>query len=154
MRHCKNPGVYGRAYWTMFEMRGDNTDQGPDATGLARQYTEINAFTEDPLNEQVGAAWDGSYLVIANCNVVLSRIEGVEIDATLKNRIIGEALFLRSLMYYHLGIAFGNIPLQLTPFIPGDELVQVDASAVYTQLISDLTTAEANFYRLVIRQAM
>lgn len=140
----QSASVYGRAYWTMFEMRGDNTDQGPDATGLARQFSEINAFTEDPLNEQVGAAWEGSYLVIANCNVILDRIDPVEIEAGLKNRIIGEALFLRSLMYYHLAVGFGNIPLQLTPFVPGDELVQVDASTVYTQLITDLETAEAN----------
>ncbi len=141
----QDPGVYNRAYWAMFEMRSDNTDQGPDATGLARQYTEINQFTENSLNEQVDAAWSGSYRVIANCNVVLDRIDNVvEIDEVLKNRIIGEAIFLRSLMYYHLAVAFGNIPLQLTPFIPGDGLTQVDATTVYTQLLSDLTTAEGN----------
>lgn len=140
----QEPGVYGRAYWTMFEMRSDNSDQGPDATGLARQFTEINAFTEDPLNEQIDVAWSGSYRVIANCNVILDRIEPVEMDASLKNSIIGEAIFLRSLMYYHLAVAFGNIPLQLTPFIPGDDLVQVEAAAVYAQLVIDLATAEAN----------
>ena len=140
----QDPGVYGRAYWALFEMRSDNTDQGPDATGLARQYTEINAFTEDPLNEQIDAAWSGSYRVIANCNVILERIEATEIEAETKTDIIGEAIFLRSLMYYHLAVAFGNIPLQLTPFIPGDELVQVDATTVYNQLVTDLTIAEAN----------
>lgn len=137
-------GVYGRAYWALFEMRSDNTDQGPDATGLARQYTEINQFTEDPLNEQVDAAWSGSYRVIANNNVILDRIAETEIDTELKDRIIGEALFLRSLMYYHLAVAFGNIPLQLTPFQPGDELTQVDAATVYNQLVTDLTLAEGN----------
>ena len=137
-------GVYGRGYWTMFEMRGDNTDQGPDATGLARQFAEINAFTEDPLNEQITSAWTDSYAVIANCNVILERIEGVEMNADIKNRIIGEALFLRSLMYYHLAVAFGNIPLQVTPFTPGEELTQVDANVVFTQLVSDLEMAESN----------
>ena len=39
-------GVYGRSYWTMFEMRSENTDQGPDATGLARQFAEINTLQE------------------------------------------------------------------------------------------------------------
>ncbi len=140
----QEPGVYGRAYWTMFEMRSDNTDQGPDATGLARQFTEINAFTEDPLNEQVDIAWSGSYRVIANCNVILDRIDPIDIEAGLKQRIIGEAIFLRSLMYYHLAVAFGNIPLQLTPFVPGDELVQVDANTIYAQLVTDLAIAEAN----------
>lgn len=137
-------GVYGRGYWTMFEMRGDNTDQGPDATGLARVYAEINAFTEDPLNEQITAVWTDSYSVIANCNVILDRIDGIQMNADVKNRIIGEALFLRSLMYYHLAIAYGNIPLQLTPFSVGDELTQVDANTVLTQISSDLALAESN----------
>jgi len=137
-------GVYGRGYWTMFEMRGDNTDQGPDQTGLARQFTEINAFTEDVLNEQVNFVWNGSYAVIANCNVILSRIDKVDMNANVKNRIIGEALFLRSLMYYHLAVAFGNIPLQLAPFTPGDKLTQVNASTVFAQLIVDLPLAETN----------
>lgn len=140
----QSTGVYGRGYWTMFEMRSDNTDQGPDATGLARQYTEINSFTEDALNEQVTSAWSESYKVIANCNVILDRIPDIEMDASLKNRVTGEALFIRSLVYYHLAIGFGNIPLQLTPYVSGDELVQVDENTVLQQLVADLTTAEEN----------
>jgi hypothetical protein len=137
-------GIYGRAYWTMFEMRSDNTDQGPDATGLAAQYAEINRFTEDPLNQQITAAWISSYKVIANCNVILVRIESVEMEESLKQRIIGEALFLRSLMYYQLAVAYGNIPLQLVPYTAGTVLEQVDAMTVYTQLITDLRSAEDN----------
>ena len=139
----QSTGVYGRGYWTMFEMRSDNTDQGPDATGLARQYTEINSFTEDALNEQVSSVWSESYKVISNCNVILARIDDVEMDSSLKSRITGEALFIRSLMFYHLAVAYGNIPLQLTPFVSGDELSQVDQSTVLNQLILDLTDAEA-----------
>ncbi|MEP2059813.1 MAG: RagB/SusD family nutrient uptake outer membrane protein [Maribacter litoralis] len=139
----QSTGIYGRGYWTMFEMRSDNTDQGPDATGLARQYTEINSFTEDALNEQVTSVWSESYKVISNCNVILSRIDGVEMDTDLKARITGEALFIRSLMFYHLVIAFGNIPLQLEPFVSGDELTQVDQTTVLNQLIVDLAEAEA-----------
>lgn len=143
-RGIQSTDVYGRAYWTMFEMRGDNTDQGPDLTGLASQFTVINTFTEDALNEQVGAAWKGSYNVIANSNVILSRIEAIEMDSSLKKRIIGEALFLRSLMFYHLAVAYGNIPLQLTPYIPGEQLTQVNATVVYDQLVTDLKQAEDN----------
>ena len=81
-------GTYGRGYWTMCEMRSDNTDQGPDATGLARVYAEINAFTEDPLNEQVNAAWKDSYSIIANCNIILARIDNIQMDSNLKSIII------------------------------------------------------------------
>lgn len=141
-RGLQSTGIYGRGYWTMFEMRSDNTDQGPDATGLARQYTEINAFTEDALNEQVSTAWSESYKVIANCNIILERIPSVEMDAAIGDRIAGEALFIRALMYYHLAIAFGNVPLQLEPYVAGDELVQVSESVVLEQLVTDLETAE------------
>jgi len=140
----QDDGVYGRAYWTMFEMRSDNTDQGPDATGLAAQYAEINRFTEDALNPQITAAWISSYKVIANCNVILDRIESVAMDDSLKQRIIGEALFLRSLMYYHLAVAYGNIPLQLQPFTSGEVLEQVDAMTIYEELEIDLRLAEEN----------
>jgi hypothetical protein len=138
----QNYGVYNRAYWLMFEMRSDNTDQGPDATGLAKQFQEINAFTEDALNEQVTAAWINSYKVIANSNTILERIESAEIEETLKKGITGEALFLRSLMYYNLAVGFGNIPLQITPYNQGEQLTQVSTDEVYKQLILDLTKAE------------
>ena len=65
-------------------------------------------------------------------------------EDSLKKRIIGEALFLRSLMYYHLAVAYGNIPLQLSVFIPGEKLTQVDQTTVYMQLIEDLKKAEEN----------
>ena len=63
-------------------------------------------------------------------------------DAATGNRIAGEALFIRSLMYYHLAIAFGNVPLQLEPYVAGDELVQVPETVVLEQLVTDLETAE------------
>jgi hypothetical protein len=143
-RGLQSNEVYGRSYWTMFEMRADNTDQGPDQTGLANQFTVINTFTEDALNQQIDAAWKGSYRIISNSNAILDRIDAVEMEDSLKKRIIGEALFLRSLMYYHLAIAYGNIPLQLTVFIPGEKLTQVDQTTVYMQLIEDLKKAEEN----------
>jgi len=137
-------GVYGRSYWVMFEMRGDNTDQGPDVTGLSIQFANINSFIEQSDNEQVYNAWRDSYAVISNCNVILDEIPGADIDEDLKARITGEALFLRSLMYYHLAIAFGNIPLELTATALDAELTQVDANTVYNQLLIDLAEAENN----------
>lgn len=143
-RELQDEGVYGRAYWILFEMRGDNTDQGPDQTGLAAQFTQINRFTEASLNEPITDAWIASYRVIANANRVLDNIDNIEIETSLKNRLIGEALFMRSLMYYHLAIAYGNIPLELTTLALGQESTQVDANTVYNQLVIDLQTAETN----------
>lgn len=139
-------GTYNQSYWIMQEMRSDNTDQGPGATGLARERAIIEDFDEISTSEIVEDAWNDSYLGISRANVVLNRIDGVEMDQDLKDRLTGEALFLRSLFYYHLAMSFGNIPLVLTETQSVDEgatLVQVSASAVYGQLVTDLTSAES-----------
>jgi len=36
-------------------------------------------------------------------------------DATIKNRCLGEAEFLRALYYFYLVRGFGDVPLVLTP---------------------------------------
>ena len=53
---------------------------------------------------------------------------------------------MRSLYYYHLAVAFGNIPLVVnepSSVAEGLEHVQVPASTVYSQLVTDLTDAES-----------
>jgi hypothetical protein len=138
-------GTYNQSYWIMQEMRSDNTDQGPDGTGLGAELTVIDNFSEIATSEIITAAYTDSYLGIARCNIVLDRIEAIEMDAVLKNQIKGEALFLRSLFYYNLAISFGNVPMPLSEaksVAEGSSLPQVPASEIYKQLIVDLQAAE------------
>ena len=138
-------GTYNEAYWILQEMRGDNTDQGPGTTGLARERAVIESFDEIPTSEIVTNAYVDSYLGISRCNIVLERADGIEMDATLRERLKGEALFLRSLFYYHLAVAFGNVPLVLTETKAVDEgqsHTQASADAIYGQIIQDLIQAE------------
>lgn len=139
-------GAYNQSYWIMQEMRSDNTDQGPDGTGLGAELTVIDNFSEIATSEIVTAAYTDSYLGIARCNIVLDRIGSISMDANLKERIRGEALFLRSLFYYNLTVSFGRIPLSLTEpksVAEGLAMPQVAASQIYQQLIADLQNAEA-----------
>lgn len=136
-------GTYNQSYWVMFEMRSDNTDQGPDVTGLANELAVVNVFSENALNQFVGDAYRDSYVLITRANIILDKIDGVAMDNTLRNRIKGEALFLRSLAYYHLAIAFDNIPLILSEVTDiNAPVVQSSAQAVYTQIAADLAQAE------------
>lgn len=139
-------GTYNQSYWIMQEMRSDNTDQGSDGTGLGAELTVIDNFTEIATSENISQAYNDSYLGIARANIVLSRIDPVTMDAALKERIKGEALFIRSLLYYNLAVAFGNIPLPLVEagsVEEGRALLQVPAAEVYKQIIGDLIKAEA-----------
>jgi hypothetical protein len=61
-------------------------------------------------------------------------------DDDLKNRILGEAKFLRAYFYFNLVNIFGEIPLKLKPPINPDEINKPKSSVaeVYTQIESDL----------------
>lgn len=135
-------GTYNQSYWVLFEQRSDNTDQGSDGTGLGAELTQVENFLEIATNGIVETAYVDTYKGIARANIVLDRIDKISFDETLKNRLKGEALFLRSLFYYQAAIAFGNIPLELHESVANEQKTQVDAATIYAQLEQDLKIAE------------
>jgi hypothetical protein len=107
-------------------------------------------------NEDATAQWIDSYQVINIANNVLSALEVV--DEADRERVEGEALFLRSLMYFDLVRFFAQqyetgsagtqlgVPIVLSPTRGIDENSYVSRNSVeevYNQVIADLTTAAA-----------
>lgn len=106
-------------------------------------------------NGFITAQWTGSYAAINTLNNVLSAIE--KVDDSKKNRVEGEAKFLRGLIFFELVKAYGKdwnngdpnvnpgVPIVLDPTRGIDNSSNVPratVSAVYTQVISDLTEAK------------
>ena len=52
--------------------------------------------------------WKMRYIVIKRANDIILHVPGINMDAALKNRILGEAYFLRGLMYFQLSYNYGN----------------------------------------------
>jgi hypothetical protein len=52
--------------------------------------------------------WKMRYIVIKRANDVIIHVPGIDMDASLRNRILGEAYFLRGLMYFQLSYNYGN----------------------------------------------
>jgi hypothetical protein len=136
--------AYGRNYMLLNEMRSDNMDNGGGATGLAESLERISLFSELTTAGELESTWAGGYAVIARTNTILSRLDDAELDnPALGDRIRGEALFIRSLAYYNLAVAFGNIPLQIEEVTsPEVTINQVTAAEIYNQIADDLETAE------------
>jgi hypothetical protein len=136
-------GTYNQSYWVMFEMRSDNTDQGPDVTGLANELAVVNAFSENALNQFIGDAYRDSYVMITRTNIILDKIDAITMDNAVKNRIKGEAMFLRALAYYHLAVAFDRVPLILNEVRDiNAPVTQSTATEILTRMAADLETAE------------
>ena len=139
-------GTYNQGYWVTNELRSDDTDAGADiGGGNGPALDAIDNFREDATLDVIRDVYYDSYVGVSRANIVLSRIEPIAIATPTKNRLKGEALFLRSLFYYNLAVDFGRIPLVLKEISveEGKTYLQVPATEVYKQLITDLTLAES-----------
>lgn len=60
------------------------------------------------------ADWNGFYKVIAHTNLVIDKLEGMPDNVFgegSKNKLLGEAYFMRALTYYNIATIWGNAPL-------------------------------------------
>ncbi len=94
----------------------------------------------------VTGIWRKCFASIANANMVINRVGKSNVTEATKNRVLGEALYLRSLYYYMLTNSFGNVPMW-TEELPVDQvsvLPRTPLEIVHEQLKKDLLQA-ANY---------
>ncbi|MBD0254272.1 MAG: RagB/SusD family nutrient uptake outer membrane protein [Cytophagales bacterium] len=85
--------------------------------------------------------WRDNYVGIFRANQVLDNVPNIEMDVTLRNRLVGEAKFLRAMYYYHLVTLWGNVPLMLKTSTPQDKPSISSQTEVWAQIEKDLTEA-------------
>jgi hypothetical protein len=89
--------------------------------------------------------WDILYREIGRTNSAVEReAEITYTDPAKKSARVGEAKFLRALSYFYLVQTWGDVPMPLKETtVPEKAVVRVPSSEIYTQIIKDLTEAEA-----------
>lgn len=89
--------------------------------------------------------WNYCYSVIFGTNsyiVALSSNTSSKISSEKKEQYIKEAKFFRALMYYHLVMLWGDVPLRTEPTnMQNTDIVRTPATQVWAQVIQDLTDA-------------
>jgi starch-binding outer membrane protein, SusD/RagB family len=89
-------------------------------------------------------AWSGTfesqYQTIRRTNILLTEIEAGSLEASIRNTIVGQALFLRAWSYFNLVRVYGGIPLILKPqALTDDLLVKRNSSLeVFEAILADL----------------
>jgi hypothetical protein len=134
-------GLYSQDLIVMGEMPSDNcTSNNNDV----RRMEELTWLSTTSQNSNMYTA---SYVGINRANVVLKYVPGIDMLASRRDQIVGEAKFLRALGYFNLVRAFGAVPLRLEPTESAAPAVlnlpRTDVQAVYQQIIKDLTEAAA-----------
>ncbi|MHA4808628.1 RagB/SusD family nutrient uptake outer membrane protein [Flavitalea flava] len=136
------PKLFNLRMWATDIVAGNSVVGAGGGTDGIETVQQSN-FVTDPSNAGVLDLYRGPYPGILRCNLVIGNVPGIKMDTLLRNRILGEALFLRAHYYFILVRFFGDIPLITKPQTPSDNLrpARTPKTQVYQQIIQDLTAA-------------
>ncbi|MBT1711872.1 RagB/SusD family nutrient uptake outer membrane protein [Fulvivirgaceae bacterium PWU5] len=128
--------------WVFGDVASDDAAKGGQA-GDQTDIQNIDDFTYQRNNSYLEKFWKHYYEGISRANYLLYYGNNIDMDVELRNRVLGEAKFLRAYFYFNLVNVFGEIPLKLMPPINSDEINKPLSSVdvVYTQIIKDLEEA-------------
>ena len=107
-------------------------------------YREFKQGIVTSTNQSLNNLWKELYLGIRDANNVIANVPNIEMEEELKNRVIGEAKFLRALNYFNLVRCFGEVPLRTEPVEAGDDqgLPVSSIVEIFDVIISDLNYAK------------
>ncbi|MDY7397021.1 RagB/SusD family nutrient uptake outer membrane protein [Aureibaculum sp. 2210JD6-5] len=101
------PDGFSRGWY----MLGAATDDGENSYGWPSGQS-FNRGDYGPSNYPMGGTWFSSYQMIRQANLFFDNIDAVEdIDADVKDRMVGEVHFLRAFYYFDLMRHYGGVPI-------------------------------------------
>ncbi|WP_034893670.1 RagB/SusD family nutrient uptake outer membrane protein [Gillisia sp. Hel_I_29] len=128
----------------------DDADKGSDPgdNGTDKDLMDALTFTSNTIS--INEVWEANYQGISRANQALQYLPDLDIDETLKARLIGETRFLRSMFYFRLVRMFGGVPLiQGVPDIQNQDDInaannRVSKEDIYAFITADLQNAVEN----------
>ncbi len=136
----------GNGFDHFMEVRSDNTFND-NTTQNSGQRAQFDNFQLTANNTMLNATWTSCYKGIQRCNIVLNRIDDVDMAAEKRTIRIGEMKFIRALTYFNLVRIWGDVPLIINeiedPF-EGFSHTRTSVNEVYAQIITDLEEAIAS----------
>lgn len=137
-------GYFDVGYQSIAYLSGDNIE----FTGSQSQIKEFIDHNVNAENSTIAGAWSGIYRTINRANHVIGKVPDLSndvIDEEARNRILGEAYFIRGLAYFDLARVWGGVPLITQPTTGPSDNVGIPRSTreqTYQQALSDWDTAE------------
>ncbi len=128
--------------WVFGDVASDDAIKGGNP-GDQSEIEFIDDFSVTPDNGFVEFIWQHYYEGISRANQVILNVPKINMNDDLRNRIVGEAKFLRAYYYFHLVNIYGSIPLKTKPALTSEAL-HVPLSSVekiYSQIEKDLEDA-------------
>lgn len=136
------PKLYNIRMWAT-DIIASNSVVGAGGGDDGIETVQLSNFSVQSDNGGVLDAWKGPGVGVLRCNAVLENVPDMDIDEALKNRVLGEARFLRGFYWFIWTRFFGDIPLLTKQPKPGDDLdySRSPQPVVYDAIITDLKAA-------------
>ncbi|MET0946527.1 MAG: RagB/SusD family nutrient uptake outer membrane protein, partial [Flavobacterium sp.] len=128
----------------------DDADKGSSPGDTGTDKDVLDALTYNASNPSCESTFIANYDGINRCNQALNILPKLDkADAALRNRLAGEAKFLRAFMYFTLVKCYGGVPIVDHLPIPASEsdrvmqLTRKTSAEVYAFIEADLNDAIA-----------
>ena len=143
--------LYNMRIWTL-DIIANESEVGAGGGTDGLETTEMANFIATADNFAALDLWRGPSPGILRCNFVLKNVPGMQLDNDLKNRLLGEAYFLRAHYYFILVRLFGGVPMPTEPLTSDSPLKMPRASVdeVYSLIMEDLNQAGMRMHKLTL----
>ena len=135
--------LYNQVMWTFQDQSTDDAQWGNGRNTANQAKNDLDKYTFTPSTVYFYSFWTTCYRAINLANTAIDRIPDIQMETTLKDRLIAEAKFLRGFYYYTLVRLFGPVPLITTPTddLQNLQVPRSDVDAIYAQIIQDFEAA-------------
>lgn len=136
-------GAYGLYNLSMIYMLGLEGDEAfNNSVNISSSVVRSNVTKGD---KDIAEMWRALYIGVDRANNLIANVDkNPAIAQEIRDRIRGEALFLRGYYYFLLVQYYGGVPVKTTPSVSVENvhIARSSIKEVYTQIISDMKTAE------------
>lgn len=139
--------------WFIGDIVSDDALKGGQNTNDMSAAFDMENWQTTPSNQILLDFYRAQYQGIARCNLALQNIPNMATDtafsSSLKNRLIGEAHFLRGYYYFRLLRVFGGVPM-ITKVISSEtewEQPRASVESMFAQIKSDFEQANKYLWK-------
>ena len=132
----------GHFRWFWGDIMSDDSEKGGSGDNDVFDLLLLETFQGPTNTELLEGEWSADYEGIYRANLTLENVPDIEMNETLKARILGEAKFIRAWFHYNLITVFGNVPLVDRVLAPSEYTIgQSSPAEVWAFIESDLADA-------------
>ncbi|WP_413533989.1 RagB/SusD family nutrient uptake outer membrane protein [Empedobacter brevis] len=131
---------YSFSWLGVTEMISDNADKGSSSTDNGGDKRDLDELLHSSTTGSIEAMWKRFYKTIGRASYSIKYTTESSITDAEKNRLIGEAKFLRAVSYFYLVRMFGDTVIQELD-VPASYSVRKPKAEVYAYIEADLLDA-------------